>query len=122
MFATRKLLSGLAAALALGALAAGCDSSMFGMSSPVVGAKEVLLGKAAPSPDLPDRPKLVMPPPDAALPAPGQPTQASMARQWAPTTEAPKKETQAQDTAPKKEESSGWFSGLFGSSDAKKTQ
>ncbi|MGO8953445.1 MAG: hypothetical protein ACLPWS_18420 [Rhodomicrobium sp.] len=124
MFATRKLLSGLAATLALGALAAGCDSSMFGSSSPVSGAKEVLLGRAAPSPDLPERPKLVIPPPNAPLPEPGQSTAVSMARQWAPTTEAPKKEAQAQaqDAAPKKEESSGWFSGLFGSSEMKKSQ
>ncbi len=115
MIASRKSFSGLALAIMLGALATGCDSGF----SPYTGAKETLLGKAAPEPDLRENPKLYIPPPNAALPVPGQGTN----RSWPAATDAPK--TAAADTAPKpeekKEDSSGWLSGIFGSSDAKKT-
>jgi hypothetical protein len=114
MFASRKLLLGLVAAAALGALTAGCgETGGFGSFS---GAKEVFLGKSTPTPDLPDRPKLVMPPTNTALPVPGQ---AAPARpQWTAAAQDPNKPPQE---AAAKPESSGWFSGLFGSSE-KKTQ
>jgi hypothetical protein len=109
MFASRKSLLGLASAAALGVLTAGCGDSFSG-------AKEIFLGSPTPTPDLAQRPKLVMPPSNAALPVPGQ---AAPARpQWATATQDPNKKPQ--ETAAK-EESSGWFSGLFGSSE-KKTQ
>jgi hypothetical protein len=113
MTAKRKLVSSLTAVAVLGALAAGCGSvgDSFG------GAKEALLGKPAPTPDLPERPKLVMPGPNTALPVPGQ--AAAAPAQWAPSTQQPNQ--QAADAAPKHSESSGWFSGVFGSDD-KKTQ
>lgn len=107
MIASRKFISGLAAALVLGVLTGGCDSGL--------GVKEVFLGKPAPSPNLRENGKLIMPPPNAPLPPPGQ----GMNRQWPVSTEG---QQQAADAAPKKDESSGWFSGIFGSGDAKKTQ
>lgn len=74
------------------------------------GTKEALLGKPAPTPDLPERPKLVMPPPNAALPVPGQ---AAPAQAWAPAPQ--QTNNQVADAAPKQNDSSGgWFSGLFG--------
>ncbi|MGO9547608.1 MAG: hypothetical protein ACLPPF_22800 [Rhodomicrobium sp.] len=115
MIASRKLFSGLAAAIVLGALGAGCDTGF----SPFTSSKEALLGKPAPAPDLSENPKLYVPPPGAPLPVPGQGTN----RSWPAATDAPK--TAAADATPKKEEqkgdSSGWFSGIFGSGDAKKT-
>ena len=53
MFASRNSLAGLAAALAFGALTAGCSG---GTDLGLSGAKEALVGKPVPSPDLPDRP------------------------------------------------------------------
>jgi hypothetical protein len=113
MTATRKLVSSLMAVAALCALVAGCGSAGDSFS----GAKEALLGTPAPTPDLPERPKLVMPPANAPLPVPGQ--AASAPAQWAPSAQQPNQ--QAADAAAKPRESSGWFSGLFGSDD-KKTQ
>jgi hypothetical protein len=114
MFTSRESLLGLAAAAALSALIGGCgETGGFGSFS---GAKALLVGKPAQSPDLPERPKLVMPPSNAALPVPGQ---AAPARpQMAAAAQGPNK--QPQENAAK-QESSGWFSGLFGSSE-KKTQ
>jgi hypothetical protein len=116
MFASCKSLRGLAAAAFLAALAAGCgETGGFGSFS---GTKEIFLGKPTATPDLPDRPKLVMPPSNNALPVPGQ---AAPARpQWATGTQDPNKQPQ-ETAAAKPAESSGWFSGLFGSSE-KKTQ
>jgi|SRR5215469_15280429 len=117
MSASRKSLLGLATAAALGLLAAGCgETGGFGSFS---GAKEIFEGKATPTPDLPDRPKLVMPQPNSSLPVPGQAAPASP--QWTTASQAPNKQAQAQATAPQQEQSSGWFGGLFGSSE-KKTQ
>jgi hypothetical protein len=116
MSTSRKSLLGLATAAALGALAAGCgETGGFGSFS---GAKEVFLGKSTPTPDLPDRPKLVMPARNTALPVPGQ---APASSQWTTAAQDPNKQAQAQEAAAKPEQSSGWFSGLFGSSE-KKTQ
>ncbi len=117
MSAMRKLFLSLAAAITLGALAAGCES-VSDIGSPFGGAKSALLGKAAPTPDLPDRPKLVIPPPNAALPVPGQAVPAQA--QWVPSAQQATND-QAANAAPKQDDSSGWFSGLFGSSE-KKTQ
>ncbi len=116
MSAMRKPVLSLAAVIALGALAAGCGSvSDIGESVPF---KQSLLGKPAPSPDLPDRPKLVMPPPNVPLPVPGQAAPAQT--QWAASAQQPNSQTAA--AAPAQDNSSGWFSGLFGSGEAKKTQ
>jgi hypothetical protein len=113
MFASRKSLLGLAAAAALGALTAGCgETGGFGSFS---GTKELFLGKSTPTPDMPDRPKLVMPQANAPLPVPGE---APARPQWAAAAQGPNKPPQEPAA---KQESSGWFSGLFGSSD-KKTQ
>lgn len=113
MFASRNSLAGLAAALAFGALTAGCSG---GTDLGLSGAKEALVGKPVPSPDLPDRPALVIPPKNAALPVPGQPAQTAAA--WRPATEQPEKQA-SQDNS---KSGSSWYSGLFGSSDVKKTQ
>ena len=115
MTATRKLVS-IAALAALVALTAGCGS-VSDLGSPFTGAKQALLGKPQPTPDLPDRPKLAMPAPNAPLPVPGQaaPAQTQLAAPAQPPNQ------QAVAAAPKSSESSGWLSGLFGS-DEKKTQ
>ena len=92
MSAWRKSYSGLAAAITLGAVAAGCGSvgdMGFG------GAKTAVLGAKATSnsPDIPDRPKLAMPAPNAPLPVPGQ---AAPARpQWTATTQQPNQQAAA---------------------------
>ncbi len=112
----RKPFLSLTAAIALGALAAGCGS-VSDIAAPLAGTKEALLGRPAPTPDLPEKPKLVMPPPNAPLPVPGQ---ATPAQQWAPS--AQQTNNQAADAAPKKDDSSGWLSGVFGSGDEKKAQ
>jgi hypothetical protein len=110
MIASRKIMSGLTVAFALGALAAGCGDIGFGS-----GAKEALLGKPMPTPDIADRPKLAMPPANAALPVPGQALPARPA--WATGTQDPNKQASAApaETAAAKTEDKGWFSGLFGS-------
>jgi len=114
MVASRKSLLGLAAAGALSVLATGCgETGGFGSFS---GAKGIFLGRPTPTPDLPDRPKLAMPAPNSPLPVPGQAAPAQP--QWTTASQDPNR--QPQQTAAK-EESSGWFSGLFGSSE-KKTQ
>ena len=73
MSALRKSMTGFAAAISLGVLAAGCGSvGDMGLG----GAKQTMLGaKLGPqSPDLPERPKLVMPaPPDAPKPSTAKP-------------------------------------------------
>jgi hypothetical protein len=109
----------LAAALAFGAFTAGCDGgSDLGIGKPFTGAKEALLGAPAPTPNLPERPGLVMPPPNAPLPVPGQASQT--AAQWRPVADQPNQ--QASQDANAKSGSSSWYSGIFGSSDEKKTQ
>lgn len=116
MSAMRKRVLNLAAATALGALVAGCGSvGDIGLSAPL---KETVLGKAAPSPDLPERPKLVIPAANAPLPVPGQAAPAQT--QLAAPAQQPNNQTAA--AAPAQDNSSGWFSGLFGSGEAKKTQ
>ncbi len=113
MVASRRTYSGLAAALALGALAAGCGDSGSFIDSPFTGAKQTLLGKPAPTPDLPDRPKLVMPPANSALPVPGE---AAPARpQWATATQDPNKPASPVTAVAEKPNDQGWFSGIFGS-------
>jgi hypothetical protein len=77
MFTTRKYVSGVVAAIALGAVAAGCESAGLGVSMPNTGITETFVGKPAPEPNLPERPPLVMPPPNAALPLPGERPQAA---------------------------------------------
>ncbi len=118
MFAWKSY-AGVAAAVAFGALAAGCGSvGDFGMG----GAKSKILGDkvAQQSPDMPERPKLVMPGPNAPLPVPGQggPTPAA----WAPAVQQPAKQAAAtpsnQPTAaavqPQQQESGSWYSGITG--------
>lgn len=111
MDVSRNFVTSLAAVLAAALLAAGCEG--IGLGSPVSGTKEVFMGRAAPSPDLPENTKLAVPPQNAPLPVPGQGTN----RQWqAQAQSAPG--AQAANTAPaaaepKKEASSGWFGGWF---------
>ncbi len=75
------------------------------------GAKTAMLGaKTGPqSPDLPERPKLVMPAPNTPLPAPGE----APAKAWVATTQQPNQ--QAAAAAPKEQSSGSWYSGIFGS-------
>jgi hypothetical protein len=105
MFASKRFVLSVVAAAALGGISAGCEGSLG-----FTGVKETFLGKPTPTPDLPDRPKLVIPQSANSLPVPGE---AAPARpQWATGTQEPNKQAQAQE-APAKQESSGWFSGLF---------
>lgn len=104
MSALRKSMTGFAAAISLGVLAAGCGSVGLG------GANQTMLGaKSGPqSPDLPERPKLVMPAPNTPLPAPGE----APASAWTATTQQPNQ--QAAVTPPKQEGSGSWYSGITG--------
>ena len=107
MSALRKSMTGFAAAISLGVLAAGCGSvGDMGLG----GAKQTMLGaKPGPqSPDLPESPKLVMPAPNTPLPAPGE----APAKAWTATTQQPNQ--QAAVTPPKEESSGSWYSGITG--------
>ncbi len=111
MLASRKFFSSLAAVLALGAFAAGCDGGVdLEVNAPLLNAaglnvKEALLGKKAPSPNLPDRAPLVLPPQNAPLPVPGQaPQQTALdGQQWPADPEEAKKQA-AKAEAAKKED------------------
>jgi hypothetical protein len=113
MSASCKFFAGLAAALACGVLTS-CGSTDLGFS----GAKETLVGKPTPTPNLPDRPALVIPPPNAPLPVPGQTAQTAAA--WRPATNDQPDKQAAQETD--KSSGSSWYSGLLGSGELKKTQ
>jgi hypothetical protein len=91
-------------------LAAGCSD--VGTSF-----KQTFTGKPTPTPDMPERPKLAMPPSTAQLPVPGQ--TANTASGWRPQSQQPQ-QTAAQET--KSDSGGSWYSSLFGSSDDKKTQ
>ena len=114
MVASRKFVISLAAVLAAAALAAGCES--MGLEGP----KDVFMGKPAPSPDLPEHPKLVMPPQNAGLPVPRAGYEPAMAGPdpARPNTQAANAVPAAAPAAdaPKKEGSSGWLGGWFGGS------
>ena len=106
------------AAVAFGALAAGCGSvGDFGMG----GTKSAALGAKTPqqSADMPERPKLVMPAPNAPLPVPGEggPTPAA----WVPTVQQPARQAAvtpvsqpAAAAQPQQQESGSWYSGITG--------
>ncbi|MGA7326588.1 MAG: hypothetical protein WBX25_19405 [Rhodomicrobium sp.] len=106
MLASRRSFGGVAAVLVIGALAAGCG----GVDVPM---KETFLGKAAPVPDLPERPKLVIPPANSSLPPPGQvPQQTAMTNQKpASDSDAAKKQ---EASAGKQDDRPGWFSRVLG--------
>ncbi len=57
---------------AVGAGLSACGGSDLGMSSAGDSIKSVFVSPPAPAPDIPDRPRLSMPPANAALPTPGQ--------------------------------------------------
>lgn len=93
----RSYLRGVVAAVAFGVFAAGCaDTGMnLGMGVPF---KETLMGKAAPEPDIQEHAPLKMPPPNAALPVPGQAQTAMIENQQWPVEKAkakPKKHAAA---------------------------
>lgn len=111
MIASRKSLLGFSAAMALAAMAAGCGS----VGDIESGAKAALVGKPAPIPDLPDRPKLSMPAPNAPLPVPGEAAPAQPQWSTAAQQQSNQQSNQQADATPKQEQSGGWFSGLFGS-------
>jgi hypothetical protein len=119
MFAWKSY-AGVAAAVAFSVLAAGCGTvGDFGMG----GAKAKIVGDKTPvqSPDMPERPKLVMPAPNTPLPVPGQAAPVA----WAPTVQQPAKQAaatpappaQPASTAaaqPQQQESGSWYSGITG--------
>jgi hypothetical protein len=102
MFKARNYLRGVAAAVALGTLSAGCES-VLDMDVGIPG-KETLIGKPAPEPNLQEHAPLVIPPPSAALPLPGQgtPVAAQQNPQW-PTDPDQAKRQAAKDAAAKQE-------------------
>jgi hypothetical protein len=73
MVTTRKYVSGVVAVIVAGALCAACqnigDSDLF---------KSTFVGKPAPEPNLQENAPLVIPPPNAALPVPGQKPQGAV--------------------------------------------
>ncbi len=96
MFTTRKCFVSVTAAVALGSLCAACGISDvdMGMSVPF---KETLLGKPTPEPNLQEHAPLVMPPPNAALPVPGQSQMAATQNpQWPADPDQAKKAAAAQ--------------------------
>jgi hypothetical protein len=80
MFKYRRSLSGVAVAAAVGILVSGCGMDL-GLGSVGSSTKKTLLGKSGsePEPDLPENRALVIPPPNAALPVPGQASQQNTA-------------------------------------------
>ncbi|MFZ1107172.1 MAG: hypothetical protein WAN43_02325 [Rhodomicrobium sp.] len=90
MFTTRKSFVGVTAAAVLGALCAACGGDMGNVSLPGLNFKETFMGKPAPEPNLQDRAPLVMPPPNAALPVPGQ-SQTAANPQWPADSDQAKK-------------------------------
>jgi len=112
MSASRKLCLSLAACSVACLLTAACTSDI-GSSF-----KGAFVGTPTPTPEMPERPKLAMPPANAPLPVPGQTAQTAAA--WRPQTEQPQ-QTAAQDTKSNTSDSS-WYSSIFGSSDSKKAQ
>ncbi len=81
MFTMRDCLKGVAVAVVLGALSAGCSDVGMDVDVPLLdtagtNVKQALMGKPQPEPNLQERAPLVMPPKDAPLPVPGQSPQA----------------------------------------------
>jgi hypothetical protein len=111
MFTSKKSMKGLAAAIILGAFAAGCEGGVdLDVNAPILNAagvnvKEALMGKPAPEPNLPDRGPLVLPPQHASLPVPGQPAQSAALNnaQWPTDPEEAKKQA-AKDAAAKQDD------------------
>jgi hypothetical protein len=101
MFTTRKCFTGVAAAAVLGALCAGCGA-FSETDAPLLnaaGVKETLIGKAAPEPNLKEHAPLVMPPPNAALPVPGQSQAAALQNPNWPTDPDVAKKQAVKDAA-----------------------
>jgi hypothetical protein len=124
MFTSGNSFSGFAAAMALTALVAGCGGVDLGLDNGAgSGVKQALLGKPAPEPNLPERPPLLLPPQNAALPVPGQPPQAALNNpQWPAGSDEAKKQAAAKpeddcktNPAAAQEERCrpGWFSRVF---------
>jgi hypothetical protein len=96
----RSYLRGVVAAVAFGVFAAGCaDTGNLGVSMPL---KQTLMGGAAAEPDIQEHGPLVMPPPNAALPVPGQAQSATVQDQQWPV-EKTKAKQKKQAAATKKE-------------------
>ncbi len=124
MWTSHKSLKGLAAALTFGALLAACGGVDMDVNAPILNAaglnvKEALMGKPVPSPNLPERPPLVLPPPNAALPVPGQGTQTAINNQQWPKDPEDAKKKAAKEAAAKKEDycKNGDWSGDHGNID-----
>ena len=92
MVTTQKYVSGVVAVIAAGAICAACqnigESDLF---------KSTLVAKPAPEPNLQENAPLVIPPPNAALPVPGQKPQAAAVDnpQWPKDSDQAKKQAQA---------------------------
>jgi hypothetical protein len=109
MFKTRKCFVSVTAAVALGALCAACGlgDTDVEVNAPLLSAaglnvKETLMGKPAPEPNLQERAPLVMPPPNAPLPVPGQ-SQAAAHPQWPADSDEARKQA-AKDAAAKRDD------------------
>jgi hypothetical protein len=106
MFKMRKCFVGVTASVALGALCAACGAvgdTDFEVNAPLLNAaglnvRETLMGKPAPEPNLQERAPLVMPPPNAPLPVPGQ-AQAAAHPQWPADADEAKKHAAKQAAA-----------------------
>jgi hypothetical protein len=78
MISIPRFLWGVALAAAMGLLVSSCDTPFLGSAGTKM--KEAVMGKPIPEPDLQEHPRLVIPPPNAPLPAPGQAAQAGAQR------------------------------------------
>jgi len=125
MFASRKNVLGVSAAVALAALLAGCDGGPdLEINAPLLDAagvnvKETLMGKPAPEPNLQERAPLVMPPPHAPLPVPGETPQLASAQAWPTDPEEAKRQAKKDAEAKRKEycKSGDWSEGKSGDID-----
>jgi len=81
MFRTNRYFKGIVATVAIGAVCAGCESAGLDSSLLDTNITGVFAGKPAPEPELQEHGPLVMPPANAALPVPGQRSQAAAPNQ-----------------------------------------
>ena len=116
MFMTHKFVHGVVAAIALGALCAGCETAGFD-SLPDMGIAAAFAKKRGPEPDIQEHAPLVMPPANAALPVPGQRPQAVAANnpQWPADADQAKKQAANTNADPQCPDGStdckrGWLS------------
>ena len=116
MFRTNRYFRGIVAAVAIGAVCGGCESAGLDSSLLDTNITGVFAGKPAPEPELQEHGPLVMPPPNAALPVPGQGSQAVATNNAKSPTDAGATKTQAAKSSANDQRADGSASDQSGSS------